>query len=299
MWIDPNNKTAEAPPPNTGNYIEKWRQTHPDWKILFWNMEMCQDLFLTTPELQPLYKAVFESPWMETTTECTDTSLTTLYLCPLRGISNMKTHKSYTKMAIADTCRLAVVYVYGGVYMDLNINPLKGLDAAWNDYPERDILYCSEPKEHSFIYGNVCLNSLHGARYPKHEFWLRYLEYVCENKNKHRRPHNFSRLDPVTVTGPYVLQEWADNVVTDPRYKPLSACAFARRKHNGQLSEECTEADGYAEKIWATTTGWGTGKKTPVWEIISISSGMIIYSLAVLVAILFLITKGRQLWSST
>lgn len=300
MWIDPENKEIHAPPPNVEHYMNEWQQTHPEWKILFWNMKMCETLFLEIPELTPFYHEVFDSPWMEDVPECIDPSFTTLYSCPITGLTRVKYRKVYNRMAIADLCRLAVVYVYGGVYLDLSMNPLKGLDLAWQDYPSRTVLYCREPVENWIGDGRKCLNSLIGARFPGNTFWLDFLKYICETKHTRRKPHIYGMFNPVTVTGPYVLEEWS-RTFSNPDYKPLDSCAFARRPAVGgdKLSRDCNLSDGYAEKIWAKSTKWGTVKTSKPVSILLNNIGYIglttFYFVVLLSAIVFLGVKGYRL----
>lgn len=299
MWIDPTNKEITDVPDGVEHFINNWRDSHPDWSIIFWNMDMCEQLFKSEPELQPFYSDIFEKPWMNNPSECTDAGLSTLYLCPITGIMRKKSAKMNNRMAIADTCRLAVVYIFGGVYLDLSMNPLKGLNTAWEDFPQRDVLYCWEPEENEADSIPKCLNSLIGARYPKNTFWLEFLKYICDNRNTYRNVRKYIRYDPVTVTGPYMLAEWATNVVKDPNYKPLPSCTFARRIFwESKMSKHCTESDGYAEKIWIKSSNWG-GKKKSIFELGRHFIVKSFYILVLIGVLIFLLMKKWEWINST
>jgi mannosyltransferase OCH1-like enzyme len=250
MWIDPSQPDVAEPPESVPSFIDAWRETHPSWQIMFWNLSRCEQLFKSTPELAELHACVFGSEWLSSADECSHPRLHTLYTCGLRGLLLEKNTAMHTRMSIADTCRLAVVYAYGGVYLDLSMNPLAGLDQAWIDYPERETLYCWEP-----TFTNVVLNSLIGARRPKLAFWLKYLKHICATKDQRRLPYDLFIHDPRMVTGPYALAEY---VRANPQLEqPLACAAFARRQISGEISKKCGTGANYAEKIWRLSSNWG------------------------------------------
>jgi hypothetical protein len=269
MWIDPNNPDVTEPPSNVPSFISEWTQKHPDWSFMFWNLTKCKDLFKSVIELQPLYAKVFDEPWVtDPESECYSPKATgLLYWCMASAWWMSKNEEKYTRMCIADVCRVAVIYAYGGVYMDLSVKPLRGLDLAWTEHPNRSTLFCMEPKENNW-YGRICLNSLLGSRFPKNSWWLGFLEYIIKSKFMKRVSHK-TNYDPVTITGPRVLFEWSMTAEAAGE-EPLSSCAFARKGFVGKITDICvideaevmnTVGGYYAEKLWANSSNWGSSSK--------------------------------------
>jgi hypothetical protein len=286
MWVDPREPDAAKPPDRVEHHIDLWKKDHPDWTTMFWNLNQCKRLFKQDAELSKLYDCVFETPFYS------------------KWQAGME-YDVYQRMAMADICRLAVVYVYGGVYLDLGVGPISGsggFDAAWNDYPQRSVLYCREPEEHYGDWGQLCLNSVIAARHPKSKFWLDFMHYICEKKSE---PTSLlSKKDPINTTGPLVLESFATRPGTNANDAPLSSKAFARqvsKRHGGGLSEAALDPSNttksYAEKLWHKTSGWG--RKWRLYskqKIAAITVGCILGALAVagLVALIVVLVKRRR-----
>lgn len=154
MWYDKIDFDNETPPSKHKVYPiyeMSWRQHHPDYQFHFWNRKKIEELW-RRPELAK-WKPRFDS------------------LARL--------------IEKCDYSRYAILYIYGGIYHDLDYLCFKNFDDLLN----KPLLLSREPIEHIGMrnllirdqvpIGNCILGSA-----PNHPFWIELLDYIDKNYKK-------------------------------------------------------------------------------------------------------------------
>jgi len=102
-----------------------------------------------------------------------------------------------------DFARYAILYVYGGIYADLDTRPLKRVDKL---LALERIVLGEEPREHSRrIYGrNMVICNAFMISPPQQPFWLRLMEFI-QTSTAVDGPS-----DVVSVTGPMAITRMYD-----------------------------------------------------------------------------------------
>ena len=102
----------------------------------------------------------------------------------------------------ADAVRYAIMYVYGGVYIDLDYVALKPFDSLFSnddDDDERIVLITSINTP------SLITNSFMASRYPKNVFWLWCIESVQIRSRSVLRRCFGKHLEVFGTTGPFML----------------------------------------------------------------------------------------------
>ena len=213
MWIDKVEYDNTSCPLKKGVYTAyelSWRTHHPSWDFRFWNRRKIEELW-EHPQLRrwkPLYYKI--------------------------GKIIMK----------CDLSRYAILYVYGGIYHDLDYICFSSFGDLIKD---RDILMGYEPKENNDKYiGNCILGSA-----PGHPFWLFLLNKIGNeyNTNYQKGVHQ--------TTGPGMLfmavMEYNKNnkVIT-----PVSAQMLLPLHNDGLTKDYVQDVPIYGAAIWADGTHW-------------------------------------------
>lgn len=144
-----------------------------------------------------------------------------------------------------DFARPALLYVYGGVYADLDTEPLKPID----DWVQKNtIVLGREPLEHARRLYNreVVLCNAFMISPPKQQVWLDYMQYIID----HYEPY----YKPVDNTGPMALTKFYEQnphsfsnvIITDP-------CVFFSVLSDGSIAQGCKPEDAYIRHIWANS----------------------------------------------
>jgi mannosyltransferase OCH1-like enzyme len=148
-------KTASIPKVAV-NWIRKWQKTNPDWEYWFWTDKDVEKFFEKKyPQFLNLYKYF---------------------------------PRSHAAIQRADIMRYFILYEYGGVYADLDLEPLKSLNPITANYP---CIFSEEPEEHSNIlrpnyrneYGALVCNAFIACR-PGHPFMKYIIDHLQQNINK-------------------------------------------------------------------------------------------------------------------
>ena len=216
-----------------------------------------------------------------------------------------------SKMLIIEQCdmsRYAIMFAYGGIYADLNVQCLKPLDPIMQT--ERLVLV-KEPDVQSTIVGcnDPMLTNAFMASSPGDSFWLQlmarietYYVDVFQSKKK----------DYVMInTGPVILWKHAKDILGADRLSNITkgkTCAFQPLGCNKTVAHECNHLDpedAYCVKLWWSSAGWGISEVQPVvtFEELNLKkntdslrsnprkSSILIYvvSLSVLVVLVFLV----------
>jgi mannosyltransferase OCH1-like enzyme len=144
------------------NTPDSWKKQHPDWTYMFWSDVDCLKLV----------KEKF--PWF------------------------LQTYKGFEyNIQRADAIRPMILYEYGGIYADCDIQSIKPFDDLFYEY--HDIYLIRTPNN------NVVTNCLMASGKPGIEFWLHVLN---EMKYRYNNPSMLWIGKHITVmytTGPMML----------------------------------------------------------------------------------------------
>ena len=142
-------------------WVKSWKEKHPDWEYKLWTDEDNRNLIKT---YFPKFLKIYDSY-----------------------------HKPIYK---ADIARYCIIYIYGGIYADLDFECLKSMDKLI----ENDKCFFGlEPKEH-WNGKNIVCNAIFGS-VPKNEIFVYFLREI------YKRSSINMRISPVTLTGPKMITD--------------------------------------------------------------------------------------------
>lgn len=222
MWLDKNDDFNTNFPEKYNNHVATFTQYHPEFTVYFWNMTRVKTLFET---MMPAY---YEA-WL-----------------------NMPSH-----IQKCDFARFAILYIYGGVYADLDFSYYRNISPLLN----RELLLVLEPPEHS-INDDIDARLYNGfiGSIPGHNFWLDWMNNIIISLTKTSNVMN--------TTGPVNFRRWFDT--SSYRNTELVNTCDILPIYNGNkpsLTKECAKRIGpeynpkllgnYADTKWIEGTGWG------------------------------------------
>jgi Glycosyltransferase sugar-binding region containing DXD motif/Methyltransferase domain len=167
-----------------------------------------------------------------------------------------------------DVTRYAILFVYGGIYVDMNVECIKPLDSL---LAEKNLFLALEPEEHKGILfsENILTNSIMASS-PGNMFWLHLLERVQSFYTYiDRKLFDQQLLMSYTVatnTGTSFLYKHALHLLGEERLKRAtkgSTCAVMPLVNTKTLAKGCRCEDAYCCKLWWGTSGWGTHNDIP------------------------------------
>ena len=158
-------KSIEEIPERWNKVIESWENTHPDWEIRFWSDED-NDILLNT-----------EFPWFKDTYD----------------------NFPYNIQKI-DVIRCCYLYMYGGVYVDMDYIPIKNLNGLFENTDNDVYLTMSSMMP-------VFTNSFMASK-PKVNFWIEFLKSI----QTHEIPWYYTKHFTIMYsTGPSAIDIFANN----------------------------------------------------------------------------------------
>uniref|UniRef100_A0A7S3YQI4 Alpha 1,4-glycosyltransferase domain-containing protein n=1 Tax=Lotharella globosa TaxID=91324 RepID=A0A7S3YQI4_9EUKA len=185
-------------------FVKSWARLHPFWEYRFWTDASGEDF---VKSVYPKYWDLFEG---------------------FNGIQR------------SDALRYFILHHYGGVYADLDVEPVKPLDSMLNN----TLTLSQEPLAHAVVLENrdrqVCNAFM--ASPVGHPFW----PYVHQYMNDHQ-----IRQDPVGSTGPRMLDAALDAYNNIDFNKPTiipTKDQYSSINHHNKNTQET-----------ATTSRWGRG----------------------------------------
>jgi mannosyltransferase OCH1-like enzyme len=147
MWLDKNITNNLVAPKKYDTFIKSFDDNNPEFKIMFWNMDLIKKLFDENPVI-----AKYRTTW-----------------------EKMPNH-----IQKCDFARYLIIYLYGGIYVDLDFMCFRNLGSLL----DRELLLVFEPREHSKIYQDPVdarlYNGLIGS-IPKHLFWIDWVDFIIES----------------------------------------------------------------------------------------------------------------------
>lgn len=212
MWYDKTKDNNTTPPESRKSYIDymnSWREIHPNYDYVFWNKSMVNELW-THPELSK-YKEFFAS--------------------------------IHVHIEKCDFARYAILYLYGGVYIDLDFVCFKSIDRLRTNV--EDVGLVREPKTHfSTKYRYITNGFMMSA--PNSRFWIDLMDYIMI----HYRPGK----NPVDNTGPGIIDEFYNTSEYNVRFIPTEFI-IPVDKTGKDISNG---VQPYCKTIWEDGTGWNT-----------------------------------------
>jgi mannosyltransferase OCH1-like enzyme len=192
-----------------------------------------------------------------------------------------------------DISRYAILYLDGGIYLDLDFEGLKPFDEIIKD---RDLLLVREPPEISGTPGvhgsneNLEANITNGilASRPGHPFWTIVLDTIQDRYSPGR--------DPIDNTGPRRISEiikdhpeYRDKVVCPCLFVPsISTTGFSKLCGADPLSQAYTNTRWFEGTGWQSEVRWSNGFISPSTGIIT----LLIIGIIVIIGLVVLI--GRK-----
>jgi hypothetical protein len=105
-----------------------------------------------------------------------------------------------------DFARYVILYKFGGLYADIDVEPIKKFDRLLRAY---EAFLSSEPDAHSYFLNgqnSTPCNALMGSM-PGHPFWRLFIENVIERSS--------TVTDPVDLTGPRGLTQFMSTYASE------------------------------------------------------------------------------------
>lgn len=150
-------KNVNKVPSLTAEYMASWKKMNQDYEYWFWS-DNDNFLIWLHPELLP-YRAFAQK---------------------LGAIQ------------LSDMCRYAYMYLFGGIYADIDFECLKSFDSL----PHAKLILSPEPRIHTELFGGSEISNAILISTPKQSFWKRVLENIV------KWPINSCNVDPISCTGP-------------------------------------------------------------------------------------------------
>lgn len=179
IWIGP-----DPMPENYQEFRKRWQEMNPDWEFKLWTEK---EIDAEVWDNQAIYDAVAIPP------------------------DGTKIHEVALATQRADIVRYEILYRYGGMYLDCDIEPIKTLSEMFEMYPEsktkasasyENTPYIGEPfSDGTFPRGLVVNNNFLWAPRKKMKIWKLCIEKLALSFDK-------SMLIPAS-TGPLVVSHVA------------------------------------------------------------------------------------------
>lgn len=231
MWFDVKHPDQEQIPEKYQNlgYSLTFKKNHPAWEYEFWNLKRAESLFFNYPELAP-YKEYF------------------MQLTPV--------------MKKCDFARHAILYAYGGIYIDLDFKSLKPLDTLIEN---RQYLYVKEPRYFKLPKNYWIYSGFFGS-IPRSQLCLFLLHEISISAPASIPLRKNNRFDVLSHTGPWALRthfakyQQITKVADDVLFIP-SSYVF-RYPYAYQVLLEWLHVsisrypNQYVETLWLDGTNW-------------------------------------------
>lgn len=222
MWYDKLDDNRPRPPEkyqNYDSYEENWRKLNPGHKVVMWNGAMIKKL------LEHSDIAGYRDFWRQ-----------------------LPYH-----IEKCDVARYMIMYIYGGIYVDLDYNCLKSVEEIIG---ERDLVLVREPEEHENAMNCQLISNSLMASTARNPFWLSVIDSI---KCKYSAIcSSVSVPTAVHTTGPKLLADVA-KLLELPKSVFEDQCKFIPLTFNGVPSSRCQENwkdYAYTYTLWNEGTHW-------------------------------------------
>lgn len=208
MWL---SKTTNEMPNKHDKHIKTFKQYNPDYHIKFWNLDNTRDTI--KEHLPEFYESFMEAqPWIS---KC-------------------------------DFARFCIIYIYGGIYSDLDFYCNRNLDSL---IINKDHIFAYEPIQH----GKDYLYNGFFAAAPKSEFIYGWLETMAARIT--------SLHDVLFKTGPIGLGVYYNSLQNRPQITETYKIILYDGKHrvDDNIGDINNIDDNYVYTLWTEGSCWGFG----------------------------------------
>lgn len=232
LWL---NKNIKSYPKSYDKYINTWKIDNYEYKL--WNFDECIEL--------------------------------------IKNNFNEKIYNTFIKIkpdiCKCDLARFCIVYIYGGLYVDLNVECLnKNIEFFLKN---KEIILYQEPEHHNTLGYKKLFNGIF-ASIPKNKFIYDWIDKMCD----YMIYNNYGSVYSVHyTTGPISFYHFYENYKNKPRLSNF--CETLSKINDGTMNQECLNKEFYAIKNWGNKTSW----------ILSDKLGNFIFLLLIIVFILLIL----------
>jgi len=226
MWLDTKIEDNNDVPIkyNKLGFPKTWKDLNPEFSYKLWNRKMVKNLF-DTPLLSR-WKYFYYNVIQKHIEKC-------------------------------DFARYAILYAFGGIYVDLDFRCLKNFT---NLVKRESLRLVYEPAEHLFHGKRIIANGFMSSA-PLHEMWPKFMDFIMNNYS--------SKKGELVNCGPHALTIFAYRAGI-PKYPEyfLNSCKIfpltgddlpskycIRNMENPSLQKVLDEA--YCATFWRQGSGWG------------------------------------------
>jgi len=248
VWFDfSNDGSGKNPPENYINQINKCKALNPDYKIYIWSRPKA---ILFMEQFFPEYVEMFMN-----------------YKYEIQRV---------------DAIRYFVLYIFGGIYMDMDIKCLKPFGDLFN---ENKVYLVQDSNYSKYFSITGKFNNFFMVSNPKNPFWLILHSVLVQNKNVTAMTRATIILES---TGLYALEKAFD--ACPEQIKPL---VLDKKFFNPcNLCNECDISQSYiihdSDKKWTTIF-----EKTSVWLYCNFCKTWIFVLLLIFVILFFIYKKMK------
>lgn len=232
MWLDKNINDNNYAPSKYDKFIKTFNKHNKEFAVEFWNMTRVKNLFDKYPCISK-----YKSMW---------------YSLP-------------NHIQKCDVARFIILYLFGGIYIDLDFVCFKNLSPLLN----REILLVFEPIEHSEIHKDQIERRLYNGfigSVPNHPFWLEWLDFIIESLKR--------TSDVLQTSGPVNFRVFFNQSIYT-NIEIVSTCDILPlyvKNNTNYITKDCTHrtrdfVDNYQNKMnnyvhtkWIEGSGWGAEK---------------------------------------
>jgi inositol phosphorylceramide mannosyltransferase catalytic subunit len=221
IWISKDTPFVDVNVPDKySKYITTWKDANPDWEFMFWSGETILKLIQDNlPEFLHFYTNI---------------------------------EKVISK---CDFARFAVMYVYGGLYTDVDVYCRKSINSLLKGH---DSYFVMEPHSQQQDMKKI-INGFF-ASYKNSDFVYGFLECMkekCEGMQGEKKNDTYT--DVMKTTGPGALYDYA--LKTDNTFYLGDTCSFMFITIDGSISEECKGVyNNYGCTLWVDGSNWVNGE---------------------------------------
>ncbi len=262
MWIDKKNRHNQDPPSKylCERFCGSFKLHNPDWDFVFWNRAK-MDALLELPCFRKYKKLINALP---------------------------------VHIQLCDVFRIMIMYIWGGVYCDLDITCHRSLDSLVDGREivlTHDILNHSQGTLEFLRKNNVCVWNGFLASCPRHPMWLEYLDFImcsfepgCPKVMKTTGPGIFGTFMSRRHTNVDKKPEW---YISNDWILPFNA--FKRRRN-------LNVSNYYLSTYWTEGSAWGASPSyianVALWDIMH-NKFMFLLILIIILLVIFR-RKGQE-----
>jgi len=258
MWLDKKEMDNEGPPEGKTNpiykkYIRSWKKNNPNHEYMFWNRRKIEHIF-NLPVAKP-YRDFYFNTLDKHIEKC-------------------------------DFSRYLILYLYGGIYVDLDFECVKEMDSIIHD---RELGLVWEPME--IANGTTVANEFMASS-PKHPLFLEFMNWIMK--------HYSRKKGVIYNTGPSAFGKFVSELNL-PKESFIDCCYVIPYLPGKRLCKQCKgrESDVFSKTFWNQGSGWQSllkvnDKVTVNKKTVKTIGSVILLSILLGLIILFLCRKHQK-----